>query len=96
MAEPAPRVPPTPIVSGAWRERARALFRLGRRDEAEKDFLAAVALDPNDWTSRNGLGVLYLNLGRLDAAVAEFERVQELTPDNTRAYNNLGSTFLQQ
>jgi serine/threonine protein kinase len=38
--------------SRAWRERARALVRLGRRDEAEKDFLSAVALDPGDWTSR--------------------------------------------
>ena len=82
--------------SRAWREHGRALFRLGRRDEAEKDFLAAVALDPDDWTSRNSLGALYLSLNRLDAAVAEFERMQDLVPDNTRAYNNLGSTFLQQ
>ena len=82
--------------SRAWRERARALVRLGRRDEAEKDFLAAVALDPGDWTSRNGLGALYLTVNRLDAAVAEFERMRDLAPDNTRAYNNLGSAFLQQ
>ena len=47
--------------SRAWRERGRALFRLGRRDEAEKDYLTAVTLDPNDWTSRNGLGALYLS-----------------------------------
>jgi serine/threonine protein kinase/Flp pilus assembly protein TadD len=82
--------------SRAWRECGRALFRLGRRDEAEKAFVTAVTLDPNDWTSRNGLGALYLSLNRLDAAVAEFERMQELAPDNTRAYNNLGSAFLQQ
>ena len=82
--------------SRAWRERGRALVRLGRRDEAEKDFLAAVALDPDDWTSRNGLGALYLSVNRLDAAVAEFERMRDLAPDNTRAYNNLGSAFLQQ
>jgi Flp pilus assembly protein TadD len=53
--------------SRAYRERGRALL-LGRRDEAEKDFLAAVALDPNDWVSRNSLGALYLSLNRLDAA----------------------------
>jgi Flp pilus assembly protein TadD len=85
-----------PKHSRAWRERGRALFRLGRSDEAEKDFLAAVALDPNDWTSRNSLGALYLSLNRLAAAVAEFERMQSLAPDNTRAYNNLGTAYLQQ
>ena len=82
--------------SRAWRERGRALFRLGRRDDAEQAFLKAIALDPADWTSRNALGALYLNLNRLDEAVAQFERIQVLTPDNTRAYNNLGTAFLQQ
>ena len=82
--------------SRAWRERARALVRLGRRDEAEKDFLAAVALDPGDWTLAEWSGALYLTVNRLDAAVAEFERMRDLAPDNTRAYNNLGSAFLQQ
>ena len=45
-----------PRHSRAWRERGRALFRLGRRDEAEKAFRTAVTLDPDDWTARNGLG----------------------------------------
>ena len=72
------------------------MFRLGQRDEAEKDFRTAVALDPDDWTARNSLGACYLSLNRLDEAIAEFERMQALAPDNTRAYNNLGSAFLQQ
>jgi serine/threonine protein kinase/Flp pilus assembly protein TadD len=82
--------------SRAWRERGRALVRLGRRDDAEQAFLKAITLDPGDWTSRNALGALYLNLNRLDEAITQFERIQALTPDNTRAYNNLGTAFLQQ
>ncbi len=79
----------------AWRELGRVHFRLGRRAEAEKAFLTAVKLDPNDWTAHNSLGSYY-NVNRLDEAIAEFERMQALAPDNTRAYNNLGSAFLQQ
>ena len=85
-----------PKSSRAWRERGRAHFRLGQRQEAEKDFLSAVSLDPDDWTARNSLGSYYLNLSRLDEAILEFERMRALAPDNTRAYNNLGSAYLQQ
>ena len=49
-----------PRHSRAWRERGRALFRLGRRDEAEQAFRTAVTLDPDDWTARNGLGAALL------------------------------------
>ena len=82
--------------SRAWRERGRALYRLGRLNESEQAFRTAVTLDPDDWTARNGLGAALLMLKRLDEAISEFERIQVLTPDNTRAYNNLGSAFLQQ
>jgi tetratricopeptide (TPR) repeat protein len=85
-----------PKSSRAWRERGRAHFRLGQRQEAEKDFLTAVSLDPDDWTARNSLGSYYLSLNRLDEAILEYERMQALAPDNTRAYNNLGSAYLQQ
>jgi serine/threonine protein kinase/Tfp pilus assembly protein PilF len=85
-----------PKSSRAWRERGRAHFRLGQRQEAEKDFLTAVSLDPDDWTARNSLGSYYLNVNRLDEAIVEYERMQALAPDNTRAYNNLGSAYLQQ
>jgi tetratricopeptide (TPR) repeat protein len=85
-----------PRHSRAWRERGRALFRLGRRDEAERAFRTAATLDPGDWTARNGLGAALLTLNRLDEAIREFERMQTLVPDNTRAYNNLGSAFLLQ
>ena len=85
-----------PKSSRAWRERGRAHFRLGQRQEAEKAFLTAVSLDPDDWTARNSLGSYYLSLNRLDEAILEYERMQALAPDNTRAYNNLGSVYLQQ
>ena len=85
-----------PKSSRAWRERGRAHFRLGQRQEAEKDFLTAVSLDPDDWTARNSLGSYYLSLNRFDEAILEYERMQALAPDNTRAYNNLGSVYLQQ
>jgi len=85
-----------PQYSRAFRERGRALLRLGRRDEAEQAYRTAVTLDPDDWTSRNGLGAVLLSLNRLDDAIGEFERMQTLVPDNTRAYNNLGSAYLLQ
>ena len=85
-----------PKSSRAWREQGRAHFRLGQRQEAEKDFLTAVSLDPDDWTARNSLGSYYLGLSRLDEAILQYERMQALAPDNTRAYNNLGSAYLLQ
>jgi tetratricopeptide (TPR) repeat protein/tRNA A-37 threonylcarbamoyl transferase component Bud32 len=85
-----------PTLSRAWRERGRAHFRLGQREEAEKDFLNAVALDPGDWTAQNSLGSFYLNVNRFDDAIRAYERMQALAPDNTRAYNNLGTAYFQQ
>ena len=82
--------------SRAWRERGRAQVRLGRRDEAEKDFLAPWRSIRTTGPRRMAWGRCTFAVNRLDAAIAEFERVQELAPDNTRAYNNLGTAFLQQ
>jgi serine/threonine protein kinase/Tfp pilus assembly protein PilF len=71
-----------PKLSRAWRERGRAHFRLGQRDEAEKDFLEAVSLDPADWTAQNSLGSYYFSLGRLDDAIRHFELCVRRSPND--------------
>lgn len=47
-----------------------AYFRLGRREEAEQAFLAAVTTDPKIGEAHNNLAVVYFETGRYDLAKA--------------------------
>ncbi len=57
------------------------LRRLGRPEDALKEFRASTDQDPNHWKSWFNIGVVCLyDLGRYDDAEAAFERVLELNP----------------
>ena len=43
----------------AYEGLGQALFRMGKHDEAEKNLLKAVELDPKLWKARNFLGNIY-------------------------------------
>ena len=49
-----------------------------------------VADHPDDFETRNALGVHYMQLGRVDEAVRELERVLTMAPDHAVSQYNLG------
>lgn len=62
-----------------------------RPQEALKEFLEAVRLDPGLAQAHDALGTLYhWSYGRRDDAKAEFEKAVELRPNFSEAWNNLG------
>ena len=56
----------------------------------------AIALDPENATYRNSLGVLYLNLRQPTDAQREFEKAVALDPSYAEAHHNLGIAFAEQ
>lgn len=62
---------------------------LGRRDEAQAAFRAALALDPAMHPARNELGRLLLAAGRDTEAAAEFGEIVRQSPQNVEARYNL-------
>ena len=56
----------------------KALFDLGRFEEAIKPFETAVRLDANDGTALTMLGVVLASRGRVDEAVATLKRAIEI------------------
>ncbi|HYV18148.1 MAG TPA: tetratricopeptide repeat protein [Verrucomicrobiae bacterium] len=70
--------------------RGRIAERRGHPDEAESDYQAALAIDPNFTEARNDLGLLRERQGRHDEALAEFRRVVTIDPEFGEAYNNIG------
>jgi serine/threonine protein kinase/tetratricopeptide (TPR) repeat protein len=78
----------TPAVRAA---QAEALARLGRSDEAERAFTAAIGDHPNDPLLRVARGFARLGRDRTGAA-ADFDRALELDPRHPRAH--LGRAYL--
>jgi len=72
-------------------QRASALERLGRYDEAEGVFAALVADDPDDANTANYLGYMWADRGvRLDEALRLIRHAVELEPDNPAYLDSLG------
>jgi protein O-GlcNAc transferase len=69
-------------------EDAIALHRSGRLDEAERLYLAALAMDGRDVSALHFLGVLRAQQGRLDEALAGIEAALALAPDDAEAVFN--------
>jgi Flp pilus assembly protein TadD len=80
----------------AWALMGEALRRLGREDEAERAFRAALFLDPDEPRSRIALGWIQLRSGREGQAAATWRpAIGEALDDSTRAamralYEKLG------
>jgi len=59
-----------------------------RLPEAEKEFIAALILNPKYAEAQNNLGVVYLRTGRLNEALKQFYIALELQPDLGSALQN--------
>lgn len=69
--------------------RARALAKLGRREEARQTFKGALALDPDSAATRYQGGWTHLHVGDADQAVEHFQESVRLDPNNSSAHRGL-------
>jgi serine/threonine protein kinase/Flp pilus assembly protein TadD len=72
-----------------------ALYKkAGRNTDAERMYIRAAELWPDDWNGYNYLGNFYEGLGRHKEAIAQYKHAIGLTPDNAFVYSNLGGAYL--
>ncbi len=64
--------------------------RMGRGDDAEREFTRVLELDPSSASAENNLGSLALTRGDDASAVRHLERALELDPGSASASNGLG------
>jgi Flp pilus assembly protein TadD len=86
----------SPANSGLARQendRAFALIRQGKYDEAEKALNRAIDADVMFGPARNNRGLVYYHQGRLYEAAHEFQYAIKLMPHQPEPRNNLGLVF---
>lgn len=76
-----------PLNQNARVRRGEVRDLLGRPDEAEADFLAALRFDPDNPFFHNRIALHYQRLGMTDKARAHFQRVLELHGDDVAREN---------
>ena len=81
-----------PVAHLNWGTR---LYREGKLDEAEAQFVEVLRLRPTSVRSMNNLGICYWRRGRLEDAVAVLSRAVALDPNDGVALNNLGIALYQ-
>jgi tetratricopeptide (TPR) repeat protein len=65
-------------------------------EEAEQEFLAILALDPNHTVAHNNLGLTYYAQGRGQEAALKYLSALKIEPNFAEAMNNLGLLYDQQ
>lgn len=83
-----------PDAASLWNDLGEVLRRLGRAEEAESAYRAAIARQPSA-DAYNNLGVLLNGLGRRDEAIDALRQAIALEPTHARAHNNLGVVLEQ-
>ena len=61
---------------GALRKAEKAM-RQGRIDAAIQEYARVVEAQPQDWTSANALGDLYVRAGQVDRGIAQYARIAD-------------------
>jgi Tfp pilus assembly protein PilF len=67
-----------------------ALEKAGHREEAMREHLESLRINPKNADAHNNLGVAYQHQGDLQAAVRELGEAIRLRPNHAEAYYNLG------
>ena len=74
----------------------RLLAQQGNFAAAQAQYQAALAINPDEETTRYDYGNLLAREGELDAAAAQYQQVLRIAPGKAEAHNNLGSVFYRQ
>ena len=76
-------------------ELAEMQHKLGRHADAEKNYLRAIEIDPQNIQAYNNLGNLFADLERLDDAIDLYKKTIELDGGySADSYNNLGLAYI--
>jgi tetratricopeptide (TPR) repeat protein len=68
----------------------------GRLEDAKRELLIALKLDPGNFELHNNLGIVYRKMGDFNNAIREYTAALQLMPDDAMARYNLGNVFLAQ
>ncbi len=68
----------------------------GRLEDAKRELILALALEPMNFELHNNLGMVYKKLGAFDDAIDEYTTVLKLAPGDAMARYNLGNVYLAQ
>jgi tetratricopeptide (TPR) repeat protein len=77
----------------AYYNRGVAYNKLGRLQEAMKDFNTSIGINPDYADAYNNRGIAYDDLGRDADAIEDFRQAIRLKPDCAGAYTNLGIIY---
>lgn len=76
-------------------DRAVALNREGKNEEALAELLPLVEKDPLQWGVHAQMAVAYQNLKRYEEAEGSYKKAIELQPSNPALYSNLGQVYVK-
>jgi len=76
-------------------DKAVALNRDAKYDDALAELLPLMEKDPTQWAVHAQMGVAYQNLGRFEEAEASYKKAIELQPSNPSLYSNLGQVYVK-
>jgi Flp pilus assembly protein TadD len=71
------------------------LGKMGRLDEAIKEFQTSLNLEPNQIKIHLNLGIIYASQGKVDDALKEYETALTIDPKDPAAHYNLAVLFAQ-
>jgi tetratricopeptide (TPR) repeat protein len=86
---------PSARLAGLHSDRGVAYWRLGRNEEALKDFNRSIELFNGSASTYNNRANVFIDLGRYEEAVADLDRAITLAPAYGAAYNNRGNANFQ-
>lgn len=77
----------------AYHNIAQYYLRLGDKENAEKNYLKAIQVAPEDFSPRAMLAQLYFTTGRNEEAIVQMEKMIEIRKDAFQVYRNLGILY---
>lgn len=86
----------SPHLARAHNGLGSSLLAQGSFDLAEKEYLEALKLNPDEKKIHNNLGVLYVNKKMFDKAESEFKKEIEINPKYEAGYYNLARLHAQE
>ena len=78
-----------------YNNRGLALQKLGKADEAKRDYIKAIEINPKSLDAIVNLGALYFTEGNYVAAETELKKAVELKPNNAAANYNYAKSAAQ-
>jgi tetratricopeptide (TPR) repeat protein len=85
-----------PLSATEHRRLATIYNKKGEVDLAEREYKAAIEIEPNNVDAYLGLGNLYLKRGIYGEAESIFKKALEISPSNAAIYNNLSWVYIEE